>query len=130
MKLSKLVLLTTIALGSLVAFNTQAQDTPKPETKPEAKRPVLARARIESELNLTPEQKTKWQAATKEQAEKAKALRDDTSLTPRQRREKIKALREEMQAKLKEILTPEQQEKLKTLREERATKRAEKPKAN
>jgi periplasmic protein CpxP/Spy len=130
MKLSKLVIITVIVLGGIAAFNTQAQDTPKSEAKPEAKRPGVVRARIDSELNLTPEQKTKWQAAMKEQAEQAKALRDDTSLTPAQRREKIKALHEEMQAKLKEILTPEQQEKLKTLREERAPKRPAKPQAN
>jgi len=67
--------------------------------------------KMEQELKLTDEQKTKMQEARKEQAEKAKALRDDTTLTQDQRMEKMKALRTDNQAKMKTLLTPEQFEK-------------------
>jgi Spy/CpxP family protein refolding chaperone len=40
-----------------------------------------------------------------------KALREDTSLSQEDRRAKMKEIRDAMQAKIKEILTPEQYKK-------------------
>lgn len=76
--------------------------------------------RWSAELQLTDAQKQKIQALQKEQREKGNQIRQDTSLTPEQRREKMRALREENDRKMKEILTGEQYEKWQQLRQTRA----------
>jgi Spy/CpxP family protein refolding chaperone len=60
------------------------------------------------ELNLTAEQKEKLRPIFQQEMEKLRAMRADTSLTPQQKLEKFKALREEAAPKVKEVLTPEQ----------------------
>ncbi|MBI5772758.1 MAG: hypothetical protein HZA89_03320 [Verrucomicrobia bacterium] len=60
------------------------------------------------ELNLTPEQKEKVEAAMKEQGQAMQGLRD---ASPEERREKFQKLQETMTAKMKEILNKEQFEK-------------------
>jgi Spy/CpxP family protein refolding chaperone len=63
------------------------------------------------ELNLTPEQTAKLQTIVRERTEKMRALRQDTSLSSEDRREKFQAGREELLAEVKKVLTPEQFEK-------------------
>jgi Spy/CpxP family protein refolding chaperone len=63
------------------------------------------------ELNLTDEQKNKLQVIIRGQAGKLRDLRQDTSLAPEDKKEKLRALREEITAEVKKVLTPEQFEK-------------------
>ena len=63
------------------------------------------------ELNLTPEQTAKLQAIVREGMEKLRDLRQDTSLSADERREKLQAGREELLAEVRKVLTPEQYEK-------------------
>jgi cyclopropane fatty-acyl-phospholipid synthase-like methyltransferase len=49
--------------------------------------------------------------AQKDQMEKLRALREDTNLTPDQKREKFQAAREDMSKKMKGILSAEQYDK-------------------
>jgi len=65
------------------------------------------------ELNLTPEQKEKLQTIVRERMEKLRDLRQDTNLSPQEKREKFQAAREEITAEVKKVLTPEQFEKWK-----------------
>ena len=65
------------------------------------------------ELNLTPEQTAKLQTIVRERMEKMRAVRQDTSLSSEERREKFQAGREELLAEVKKVLTPEQFEKWK-----------------
>ena len=60
------------------------------------------------EWNLTDEQRAKLKAIRQTQMDKARKLREDTSLSPQEKVEKFKALRAEVAPKVKEILTPEQ----------------------
>lgn len=127
MKIRKFSFIAALAAG-VIAFSPalQAQDNaPKREGQPE--RPAGKRgpggpggpafgARLAEELKLSEEQKTKVQDAFKQQREKLEALRN---APPEERREKARALREEMDKKMKEILTSEQYEKFQKLREER-----------
>lgn len=76
--------------------------------------------RWSAELKLTEAQKQKIQALRKEQREQGDKIRQDTSLTPEQRREKMRALRQENDKKMKEILTTEQYEKWQQSRPRRA----------
>jgi periplasmic protein CpxP/Spy len=119
MKMNKLTAMAVLALATLVTLNTNAADKPKGEGK---ERPAGVRAgggKIAEELNLTADQKPKVEAIMKDAAEKRKALRDDTALTPEQRREKAKAIAEESKTKLKDILTAEQLAKFEEMQKNR-----------
>jgi Spy/CpxP family protein refolding chaperone len=73
-----------------------------------------ARERVEKakqEWNITDEQKAKLKAILQPQAEQFRTFREDKSLTPQERIEKFKAMREELSPQIKEVLTPEQYEK-------------------
>lgn len=114
--------MAALAAGALIALSpiVRAEDKPaRPEGRPAAgQRAEMARERIAKmaeALQLTEAQKTKVEAAMKAQAETMRGLKD---ATPEERKEKMKAGREEMQKKMKEILTPEQYTKWEKLRKE------------
>jgi Spy/CpxP family protein refolding chaperone len=65
------------------------------------------------ELNLTDEQKEKLQTIIRGQMGKLRDLRQDTSLSPEDKKEKRQAIREAITAEVKKVLTPEQFEKWK-----------------
>jgi len=71
-----------------------------------------------SELNLTPEQKTKVTALFEQESKKRQELRADTTLSREEKREKGRAMMAEQEKKLKAILTPEQTEKWQKMREQ------------
>ena len=79
--------------------------------------------RMSEELGLTDGQKEQLRQNGKEQAEARRAIRGDESLTAEQKREKLRQLNQERQAKMKEVLTPEQQEKFRGLRQQRRSSR-------
>jgi len=124
MKMHKLSLMAALVTGALIALTPalRAQDNKpnRPEGGPRAgQRGEMAKerlAKLAEELNLTAEQKTKIEAALKAQAETIRGLRD---ATPEVRREKMQAVRKEMEAKMKEILTAEQYAKWEKTRQQR-----------
>jgi Spy/CpxP family protein refolding chaperone len=63
-------------------------------------------------LNLTEQQKDQIKPIFQSTRQQMQALRNDTSLTPEQRREKLQQIRQSQQAQLNSILTPEQQQQL------------------
>jgi Spy/CpxP family protein refolding chaperone len=69
------------------------------------------------DLNLTDEQKEELKPLWQEQAEKVRELRQDKSLSPQEKMAKVKAIQEEMEPKLKQVLTGEQFEKWQKQRE-------------
>ena len=81
--------------------------------------------KVKTELNLTPEQATKYDAVCKEYEGKFEDLKKDASVSKEAQKEKKMELKKEKQAKLFEFLTPEQQTKYTELMEK---KKAEKPK--
>jgi len=74
--------------------------------------------RLTKELNLTPEQQAQVKPIMEDTRSKMKALHEDTTLTPEQRRAKAKEVREANRAKIKALLTPEQQQKMEQLKKE------------
>lgn len=80
---------------------------------------------MSSELNLTPDQKTKVTALMEDEAKQRKELRADTSLSREQKREKGQAMMADQEKKLKEILTPDQFEKWQKIRKEFRPRRQE-----
>ena len=119
MKVTRISLIAALIAGVLVAYTPAvcAQDAkevkPAPKREggpggPGGQRGEAAKERLNKmaeELKLTDEQKTKVEAAMKEQAEKMRGLRD---ATPEERKEKVKAAQEDMSKKMKGILTAEQ----------------------
>ncbi len=124
MKIHKISLLAALAAGALFALTPtlRAEDKPakpghseRPEGGPRGGQRGDQLKKMAEELNLTADQKAKLQEAFKAQAENRKDLKD---ATPEERRAAMKEAREKMNAKFKEILTPEQYAKWEKLREE------------
>lgn len=118
MKMHKVSLLAALVAGSLIAFTPALRAEDKPERPNRAERPGGGQRgdmlkKMAEELGLSDEQKTKLQEVFKAQRE---AMKD---LSPEERREKMKESREEMNAKVKEILTAEQYAKWEKIRDER-----------
>ncbi len=128
MKCNKLNLVALMALSGLVAFgpmaNAQEKKTEKQPAKPKIEgdaKPAARRDRLSQmaeQLNLTAEQQAKIKPILQDEAKELKALRDDTGLSPQDRRGKVQKIREATNAKIKPILTAEQAEKLAKLREQ------------
>ena len=119
MKTHKISLLAALAAGALFALtpSLRAEDKPaKPAAEHPAGGPRGQRGdqlkEMSEKLNLTAEQKTKLQEAFKAQREANK------DLTPEERRAKMQETRKAMDAKFKEILTPEQYTQWEKLRQE------------
>ena len=114
------MLIAALAVGSLLVWSPalRAGDTNTPPSTPPAGAPPADQrppgwrggANLD-QLNLTDEQKPKVQAIMDAQRQKMRDLRQDTSLTPEDRRAKMKALRDDEVTQMKAVLTPEQFEK-------------------
>jgi Spy/CpxP family protein refolding chaperone len=88
-------------------------------------------APLSKELDLSQDQKEKIRPLIEEQAKQMHELRENTDLTPDQRREKAGALMKETHDKIAAVLNPEQKERLKQhmeqMREHRAAEHKEPP---
>jgi Spy/CpxP family protein refolding chaperone len=116
MKMTRPILIALAAVGcTLTAQPVAGADaTNAPALSAPGDRAAALRERMQEtarELNLTPEQTAKLQTIVRERLEKMHALRQDTSLSAEERREKFQAGREELIAEVKKVLTPEQFEK-------------------
>lgn len=64
--------------------------------------------RLTKALDLTPDQQAKLKPIFEDRRDKMKALRDDASVTPDQKKEKAKAIMDATNDQIKAILTPDQ----------------------
>ena len=117
MKMKILIVAAAIVLGAWCSAPAQ-QQTPPPHASGTHADGTNGLARIAGELNLTDAQKAQVKEAVKAQVEQARQIRQDTSLTQAQRREKMQAAREQFQAQLRKILTAEQYQKFQKIRTE------------
>jgi periplasmic protein CpxP/Spy len=119
MKISRISLIAALALGGLLVATTMATAQDAPKGKKGRGQSVEQRVeRLNKEVNLTDEQKTKVTALFEKENQQFRELRGDTNLDPQQRREKFQAMRKENDKKLKEILKPDQWEKYQKMQEE------------
>lgn len=111
-------LILSLLIGGLISTAAVAQDS-KTSTNPPQQTPQQQKLewekKVKSELNLNPEQVTKFDALSKEYGDKFDALQNDASLTDEAKKEKKMALKKEKETKLNEFLTPEQQAKYKEM---------------
>ena len=110
MKSTKNMLVAALVAGALIAGSSSvlAQDSntntpPAGEHHMKGGHPDFATA-----LNLTDDQKPKFQEIMKNAMDKRKTLRDDTSLTPEDKKAKMKEIQDDMNDQLKALLTPDQ----------------------
>lgn len=103
-------------------FQTDVEAILTPEQKTKFQAEVKMRSTPEGRLigaldplNLTEDQKTKILPIAKETAAKQQALMQDQNLQGQERREKNQQITDDFKAKVRPLLTPEQQPKLDTL---------------
>jgi len=105
-----------LSLPALRADDTAPAGTPPPPPPEHRERRKEMGERLIKELGLTADQQTQWKALNDEERKAAEAVRADASLTPDQKREKMKGIRQDYQAKRQALLTPEQQKKFEEIR--------------
>ena len=103
-------------LISLVAGALLAVGLCFAQAGPDGRRGGFGMARMAKQLNLTDQQKTQIKSMREATHQQLQALRNDTSLTPEQKRERARQLMEQSQAQFQSVLTPEQQQQLKDMR--------------
>ena len=117
MKSNKILALTLLIASSLFTVSElQAANstTPPKEVKPNVRAGgAHVRRGVETyeQLGLSDDQKAKMKAAMDEMQKQSQALREDTTVKLEEKRAKYMELHKAKQAKVKEILTPEQFEK-------------------
>jgi Spy/CpxP family protein refolding chaperone len=130
MKITKPLIITALVAGNLLAWNpvVQAQDatnTPPPAPPAGGLRPggppgtpgMRGRPNydlIAQQLNLTEDQKPKFQAIMDTRMQKMRDLRQDpafASMSPEDRGAKVRAIQNDMELQVKALLTPGQFEK-------------------
>ena len=79
-------------------------------------------AKLAQFLGLTDGQKASLKPILKGEAEQVRDIRQDTKLSPEEKREQIKEVRKTTRPQIMAVLTPEQREKLKDLRHQHTAK--------
>jgi protein CpxP len=106
MKVTKNILIAALAMSALLTCSSSLRAQDSTNTPPAGMK--SARQNILKELNLTDDQKPKFHEIMKGSMEKRKALRDDTNLTPEDKKAKMKAIQEDTNTQLKALLTVDQ----------------------
>jgi Spy/CpxP family protein refolding chaperone len=116
---STIVATTLALLLALTGVRMFAQTDSTSASDPAMKAKVQQRLqRMSSELNLTDEQKQKIQPILQSELQQAKSVKDDTSLSPDQKKAKMTDIRQSMRSEIAPILTPEQKVKLAAMKDE------------
>jgi protein CpxP len=121
--------IVTAALTSLmfIPLGIQAQEQSKDQSSQTAnpqwqgRRGAAQRqhmAILAEKLGLTDAQKAQFQLISRDMRKQGMAIRQDSSLTDDQKKEKMQELRKQSHKQMFSVLTPEQKEKLKQIREE------------
>lgn len=97
--------------GSKPKENVKPSETSPKKLTPDEKATKVS-DRLEKELNLTAEQKSKIYAIAKARATEVDAVREKYKGDQKAAQPEIKAIREKYKAQMQEVLTPEQKAKL------------------
>jgi periplasmic protein CpxP/Spy len=126
--------LTVAVLGTMLAGAAFAQTTATPNsgstTVPTASNKEARREKMRAhhdklvkELGLTADQQTQMKALNQDAKSQMQAIKNDSTLSREQKKEKIKAFRQEQMAKREAILTPDQKQKWEQMKAEHKGKR-------
>jgi Spy/CpxP family protein refolding chaperone len=107
--------LAMLATGAAQTAPTQAPTTgqapsaPAPGAHAMHKKHAKAMQNEMAKLNLTDDQKSQIKGIKAKAREQAQAVKSDASLTPAQKQDKIKSIRQDTRKQVMSVLTPEQQ---------------------
>lgn len=112
-----------LALVGLLAVPQATRAAPQGQS---AGSPTTAQAATSTDtddLKLTDQQKSQIKGIRQQEQDQLKALRADTSLTPQQRQQKARAIRQNANSQVSSLLTPEQRQRWQQRRDIRADRR-------
>lgn len=108
MKSTKTLLIAALAASALLAGVSSLRAQDATNVPPAVQHGMKGRQDIAKALDLTDDQKPKVKAILKDSMDKRKALREDDTLTPEDKKDKAKIIQDDTNAKMKAVLTPEQ----------------------
>ncbi len=106
--ISVMSLLALLLLAGNAQARTQGQPDQPQQDEAQANTPPGNRDLDDEKLNLSAEQKNQIKKIRDDAKSQAQAVRDDTSLTPEQRREKMRQIHRDANKQIGGVLTPEQ----------------------
>lgn len=119
--MKKLIVILLIITGCQLAASAQEKrDTIRGENK------VAQRVKMKNELGLSKEQGKKMKELNEGFKTRLQAIKNDSTLTTEQRKEKNQVVLEERKQKVNEILTPDQQAKYRQLGKDNMKERKQK----
>lgn len=121
---TEILLLAALIASAFVLPSLKGAETDAPADRPNrmAERRMDRQenlGRMAGELNLTADQQARIKAIRQGSAGELEALRDNTELNRQQKREQLQAMRDDIEARVEAVLTPEQRAKAKELRAQR-----------
>ena len=116
------VLAATLAAFAIPStYAADAAPAPAPAAKHPGMGPLQRRAAIRRQvlhrLKLSEDQKAQLKAGQAKTRDAVKAVRADTSLTPEQKKAKVRETLQTARAEMRSVLTPDQQAKLDRIRQ-------------
>jgi protein CpxP len=118
MKTTRLSFALALAIGS--CFAVAAQTTDQQTAAPAARQhnPAHAAERMAKKLGLTSDQTAQLQPILAERSQQRLAIRNDQSLSPKDRHAQMTTLRQNTDAKIKALLTEDQKQKYGQMQQE------------
>ncbi|MCL6519550.1 MAG: hypothetical protein K6T99_06920 [Armatimonadetes bacterium] len=111
--LISLITFISVFILLILAFAASAENTPKKNDNKAIKIDrVCGFEKLAQRLNLTEAQKTALKSIQEDRRSKIKAILSDKNLSKEQKRGKIRQVLEESRARIKSLLTPEQEQRL------------------
>lgn len=118
--MEKMFLIAIAAFFFATNSNAQVQrEVPRSQTVQSDSARHAGKEKMTNELNLSKDQKAQIKSLHQENKQQRDAIKNDASLTPDQKKQKMKELHQSQSSKTNSILTPDQQAKRKTMIAER-----------
>jgi len=117
-------LLTVLLIAGVPALAQQGRDTIRPASTSRPQENM--RKKMVEELGLTKKQAGELKEINKEFAPKIKALRTDSTVDKKQKRQQVMQLMKDRDEKIKGVLSPEQLTKYQEMEKEQLQKRGKK----
>src|SRR5512147_1433635 len=116
------IALLSMFLAAAMAAQTEAAPSDNATAAPQKTMPRHHGGfeRMAQQLNLTDQQKTQIQSFKQAERQQAQSIKQDTALTPEQKRDKFRELRASTHQQVLGVLTPEQQQQMEQLRSRHA----------
>jgi Spy/CpxP family protein refolding chaperone len=118
-QMKKLFLFAIAGFFFATASNAQVRRDAPASQKVQSDTSHHFRKNMMADLNLTADQKAQLKSLHENMKQQREAIKNDATLTPDQKKDKMKELHKSQQEKMNSILTPDQQAKRKAFMEQR-----------